>query len=725
MAKRESERPLTFFEELRRRRVVGSSIAYVVVAWVLIQVADIVGPAFSAPDWIVRAIATLALLLFPVFLVLSWEFDLTRRGLEHTGDDRDVGFSARPWVRRGMVALVSIGSLLAIYAVWTSGVITQEIPDKENSFPKTIAVDDFQAFTNEESAWLGAGTAALVRDNLAQSRFLNVVSLRRWAAVRGSDETDTLTAAAGAGITYLVQGEIIGNRQGHLLTVRLTDTRDGEQLDAQTFEVNDDASLLDRATAIAQGTRARLQVPLEERVDAFAADFAAENPSSYRAFIGALDYWINFEHLEAERLLNAALELQPNFAMARYYLAWNLASQDRLDEATKALPSSEAIENDRDRHYVDAMRLLLDRDTLGAAESYAALVEQYPNDTEARQLLAETWYQAYDTEQALQNYQVLADLEPELQTGWSGVAYLQVELGNLEAAQPAIERFAEIDPDNPNVYSLRGNLNRALGNFGAARNDYTLALEKGPELLDSKVLRATTEYLDGNADIALAELDQLIRDQAAVPRYRMDAAFAAGGLLAIEDRHQEYFEYLTLLDDVFVASDIFHAKALSDKALALLETGGSLEEAKALANAAVAASPGVATRYLLTRALVEIAAGEFSQAVETAAAIRALALPPEDPDRTEDKAADFVEGLVARENGDLASAIQLFTRATDAAGYDYRHYGLTLARLLIDQGETGKARPYLDKIGAQLDFANPRLDLEADRLASIELLKTL
>ncbi len=130
MAKEPSGRPLSFWEELRRRHVVSSTIAYAVVTWVLIQIADIVGPAFNAPEWTVRAVATFALILFPVFLVFAWEFDVTRRGLEQTGEDRDTGFSARPWVRRGMVALISVGSLIAVYLTWTSGVITQSVPEK-------------------------------------------------------------------------------------------------------------------------------------------------------------------------------------------------------------------------------------------------------------------------------------------------------------------------------------------------------------------------------------------------------------------------------------------------------------------------------------------------------------------------------------------------------------------------------------------------------------------
>ena len=54
----------SFFRELKRRNVYKVAVAYAVVAWLLIQLASILFPAFEAPAWVVKAfVAPLALIL--------------------------------------------------------------------------------------------------------------------------------------------------------------------------------------------------------------------------------------------------------------------------------------------------------------------------------------------------------------------------------------------------------------------------------------------------------------------------------------------------------------------------------------------------------------------------------------------------------------------------------------------------------------------------------------
>ena len=44
----------SFFEELKRRNVIKATIAYIVVGWVLLQVASVVLPITNAPDWVLK-----------------------------------------------------------------------------------------------------------------------------------------------------------------------------------------------------------------------------------------------------------------------------------------------------------------------------------------------------------------------------------------------------------------------------------------------------------------------------------------------------------------------------------------------------------------------------------------------------------------------------------------------------------------------------------------------
>lgn len=61
---KESDAP-GFFAELKRRNVYKVAVGYVVVAWLLIQIATQVFPFFDIPNWIVRLVVLLLVIGFP------------------------------------------------------------------------------------------------------------------------------------------------------------------------------------------------------------------------------------------------------------------------------------------------------------------------------------------------------------------------------------------------------------------------------------------------------------------------------------------------------------------------------------------------------------------------------------------------------------------------------------------------------------------------------------
>ena len=69
------------FEELKRRKVFKVGAAYLVVAWLAVQAASIGFPAFDAPPWVLRVFILVALLGFPVTLVMAWVFESTPEGM--------------------------------------------------------------------------------------------------------------------------------------------------------------------------------------------------------------------------------------------------------------------------------------------------------------------------------------------------------------------------------------------------------------------------------------------------------------------------------------------------------------------------------------------------------------------------------------------------------------------------------------------------------------------
>ena len=76
--------------ELKRRKVFRVAIAYVVVAWLLLQIGDIVFDFLEVPNWAGKLLLVLLVLGLPVALVLSWAYELTSQGIrrETSVDDR-------------------------------------------------------------------------------------------------------------------------------------------------------------------------------------------------------------------------------------------------------------------------------------------------------------------------------------------------------------------------------------------------------------------------------------------------------------------------------------------------------------------------------------------------------------------------------------------------------------------------------------------------------------
>lgn len=70
-----------FFKELKRRRVIQISLAYVVIGWALIEAGATLFPMFDAPTWIPRVFTIAVVLGLPVAMLLAWAIQLTPEGI--------------------------------------------------------------------------------------------------------------------------------------------------------------------------------------------------------------------------------------------------------------------------------------------------------------------------------------------------------------------------------------------------------------------------------------------------------------------------------------------------------------------------------------------------------------------------------------------------------------------------------------------------------------------
>lgn len=66
--------------ELKRRKVFHVATVYAITAWAAINGAAQLFPVFEAPPWAVKAFIGVALLGFPIAIVLAWAFEVTPDG---------------------------------------------------------------------------------------------------------------------------------------------------------------------------------------------------------------------------------------------------------------------------------------------------------------------------------------------------------------------------------------------------------------------------------------------------------------------------------------------------------------------------------------------------------------------------------------------------------------------------------------------------------------------
>lgn len=81
---------MSLFNELKRRKVFTVGLAYIVIAWVIAQILQLLFESFGTPDWAIKTVLVLLAAGFPIALFLAWAYEMTPEGLKR---DRDLNRS--------------------------------------------------------------------------------------------------------------------------------------------------------------------------------------------------------------------------------------------------------------------------------------------------------------------------------------------------------------------------------------------------------------------------------------------------------------------------------------------------------------------------------------------------------------------------------------------------------------------------------------------------------
>ena len=121
------------FEELKRRKVFRVAAVYAVVAWVLIQVADVVLPTFGAPDWVNQTLIFLVILGFPIAAILSWAYDVTPDGIRADNSSQTSGIAAPPSDRKLIYAIFALVLLVVGFQIAQRSSVNQLLSENTST----------------------------------------------------------------------------------------------------------------------------------------------------------------------------------------------------------------------------------------------------------------------------------------------------------------------------------------------------------------------------------------------------------------------------------------------------------------------------------------------------------------------------------------------------------------------------------------------------------------
>jgi len=229
---------LSFFEELRRRNVLRVGAAYVVTAWLLIQVAETIFPLFGLGDTPARIVVTLlAIGLVPV-LIFAWAFELTPEGLKREHEvDRSRSITVQTGRRLDRTIMVVLALALGYFAfdkfVLDPARDAEEVASArqegrtealiENFGDKSIAVLAFQDMSpNKDQEYLSDGIAEELLNLLTRIPHLRVISRSSAFSFKGRD-VPIPDIAQQLNVAHVLEGSVRKSGNRIRITAQLID----------------------------------------------------------------------------------------------------------------------------------------------------------------------------------------------------------------------------------------------------------------------------------------------------------------------------------------------------------------------------------------------------------------------------------------------------------------------------------------------------------------------
>ena len=515
-----------FIEELKRRNVFRVAVAYLVSAWLLLQLADIVLENISAPQWIMQVFMLALAVGLPIALIFAWAFELTPEGIKRERDvDRSQSITPKTgrkldFIIIGIMAAVIVVLLVDRFtgkdAIDTSDVIPEMaeigsepfsgVPTQANAQDRgekgsdpisapSIAVLPFVNMSSDpEQEFFSDGISEEILNSLARVKELKVAGRTSSFAFKGQNQ-DLRQVGETLGVDHILEGSVRKAGTTVRITAQLIQVEDGFHLWSDTydreltnvFEIQDEiaSAILEQMKKHLVGVDINDSMQVAQRTD----------PRVYDKYLLARQRIYERKQLSIEAaisLLEQAIEIDPGYApaYAQLGIANLLLSERNYGKLKQA--DSDAIA----KPYLDKA-LELDPES---AEAWAGIGLYHTNRPTEDPLAIEP------LEKALAINPSLIDASNWLQITYGG-------LGDKLRALEILEDMVERDPMYPPGY---GNLVAAYNQFGQEEKSWALLDRIRPMLYGDPTLlqtEARTWQSLGQPSKAIPLLEEMLASQ--------------------------------------------------------------------------------------------------------------------------------------------------------------------------------------------------------------------
>ena len=504
---------MSLYHELKRRNVFRVCAAYIVFAWLIIQVAETIFPLFGFDDGPARLVVIVLAIGFVPVLVFSWAFELTPQGLKRDNEvDPELSITPHTGKKLDRMILVMLVFALAYFAFDKFILDPRRVVDLTESATragaeqareearlgmfndKSIAVLPFvNRSENKQDEYFTDGMHDELLTRLSRIGALKVIS--RTSVMRYRDTEKTIPEIARElSVATILEGCVQRSGDQVRINVQLIDAHTDEHLWAEIYDRELTAENLfaiqsEISTEIANALQATLSPEEESRV----YDLPTSSMEAYNYYLRGRQLMASRRKVDLETAYSEfeqAADIDPNFALAWVgvadvgHLLFEIGVFDRFEHPEmhkQAIEKALAINDQLGEAYASLAFYYGDlRERAKQETAMLKAIELNPNYAQAYH-----WYANIQTgpdrdEKRLQLLYKAAQLDPLSSIVQINIASALNRLGRGEEARQQLQQLSQMDPDFASTYDMLGNIDASNGQLAKAVQWYRKAMQLDP-----------------------------------------------------------------------------------------------------------------------------------------------------------------------------------------------------------------------------------------------------